>query len=433
MFGLLGVSSGLQLLDSVLFFLVNVLIYRAVSRRALPWWQVILGGLVSALLTTYSPDGLRFLVNPLILTLLSYQTDPVLSKRHHVFYGFYTWGVSDLILRMVCLFIVPLLIGTESYVVENQALYHLLCVLSVYPIYHFIHRYMGVEYLKVQERWLAEGRLVRLLSWWTAGLVAYGFMLDVLDALAFLITEPSRYNYLKLLVLLAICFFFIMISYANRWVLDRSFNQLQEEQDRHFQSLRDSNQHILRLYQDLSRQGAPKPNWELREKARPRGHKGNDCLVLTEEELPFTRHLPEIANVYSHLLRSVIESRYMEARRAGIAFVLEVPEQVRFESVDVVDMSLILQDFLAKAFQVARALPKGLLRVYMGHATEGQVLVVETLSQDNQGDVSLGDLDDQVFQAPANRVPLDAILERYPQAKVVSDKTPRLFSQMFEC
>ena len=429
---LLASSTGLVLLDSAFLFLVNYLVYHTLSHRAVSWWRLGLVTLVSAVLVTYLPNGLRFLVNPLLLAVLSYQAAPKLSKRHHIFYGFYAWGVTDLILRTLCLFIAPLIIGIPPYEVQSHAGYLLVCMLCVYPIYRFIHGYMGFEYLKNQESWLLEERLLFHITWLTRAAFCYGLLMDLLVYVTFLGSSDLIYNYLKLIVFLSVSVFFCTISYANRWIKDRSFDALQEEQERHFQSLRESSQHILQLYQDLSRQGVPNPDKLLEEKARAKGRKDSDCLVLTEEELMFTKELPDLTNVYSQLLRSMIESWYMAAKAEGIDFVLEVPEQVGTGSVKVVDLTLVLQAFLAEAFQVARELPEGLVRLFMVQDDKHHVFVVETLSQDEGGVNLFSEALELALSESEDESQLEEVLKRYPQAKVSTKRDRTLFSQVFE-
>ena len=129
----------------------------------------------------------------------------------------------------------------------------------------------------------------------------------------------------KLIVLLATGAFFIVVSYANQWIKDELFLELKEEQERHFQSLQESSRHILHLYQDLYRDGVPKVVVPKKVKTVLATSQEGDTQNLSDEEVPFSKVMPDISNLLSQLLRSVIESKYMEFHAVGVDFIMEVP------------------------------------------------------------------------------------------------------------
>ncbi|MFR6453299.1 MAG: hypothetical protein ACLUP5_08500 [Streptococcus sp.] len=95
---------------------------------------------------------------------------------------------------------------------------------------------------------------------------------------------------------------------------------MKEEQERHFQSLQESSRHILHLYQELYRDGVPKVAVPKKVKTVLATSQEGDSQSLSEEEVPFKKVIPDISNIHSQLLRSVIESKYMEFHAVGLEF-----------------------------------------------------------------------------------------------------------------
>ena len=59
-------------IDTLLIFFVNYLMFHAAGRVKISWWLLLLGGLLSVVLTPLLPMGFKFLLNPLILFCFSY-------------------------------------------------------------------------------------------------------------------------------------------------------------------------------------------------------------------------------------------------------------------------------------------------------------------------------------------------------------------------
>ena len=76
---LLAVLKDLQWLtfiDTLLVFLVNYLMFNAAGRVKVSWRLLLVGGLISVVLTPILPIGFKFLLNPLILFCFSYYKRP---------------------------------------------------------------------------------------------------------------------------------------------------------------------------------------------------------------------------------------------------------------------------------------------------------------------------------------------------------------------
>ena len=61
----------LTFIDTLLVFLVNYLMFNAAGRVKVSWRLLLVGGLISVVLTPILPIGFKFLLNPLILFCFS--------------------------------------------------------------------------------------------------------------------------------------------------------------------------------------------------------------------------------------------------------------------------------------------------------------------------------------------------------------------------
>ena len=415
-------------IDTLLIFFVNYLMFHAAGRVKISWRLLLLGGLLSVVLTPLLPMGFKFLLNPLILFCFSYYKRPDLPWIEPVFNSFYAWGTTNIIIRGLSLIVFPLLLGADLTSRIPESLTEFICVVVTYPIYLLVHRFIGYEYLQVEEKERLRIHFTPIVIGVSFAFLSYGLLNEFMPYFASIWPVEVVNNYAKLVVLLATGAFFIVVSYANQWIKDELFLELKEEQERHFQSLQESSRHILHLYQELYRDGVPKVVVPKKAKTVLATSQEGDSQNLSEEEVPFSKVMPDIPNLLSQLLRSVIESKYMEFHAVGIDFIMEVPDPISPSHIDIVDLSAVLTTFLDNALLRAHGQDNSLVRLSYYQSGEVQVLSVETtLSQDSAK---------APHKAYENHLSineqLEDIMERYPQSKLSFKNDKFIYRQQFE-
>ncbi|MBS5422081.1 MULTISPECIES: hypothetical protein [Streptococcus] len=415
-------------IDTLLIFFVNYLMFHAAGRVKISWRLLLLGGLLSVVLTPLLPMGFKFLLNPLILFCFSYYKRPDLPWIEPVFNSFYAWGTTNIIIRGLSLIVFPLLLGADLTSRIPESLTEFICVVVTYPIYLLVHRFIGYEYLQVEEKERLRIHFTPIVIGVSFAFLSYGLLNEFMPYFASIWPVEVVNNYAKLAVLLATGAFFIVVSYANQWIKDELFLELKEEQERHFQSLQESSRHILHLYQELYRDGVPKVVVPKKAKTVLATSQEGDSQNLSEEEVPFSKVMPDIPNLLSQLLRSVIESKYMEFHAVGIDFIMEVPDPISPSHIDIVDLSAVLTTFLDNALLRAHGQENSLVRLSYYQSGEVQVLSVETtLSQDSA---------EAPHKAYENHLSineqLEDIMERYPQSKLSFKNDKFIYRQQFE-
>lgn len=415
-------------IDTLLIFFVNYLMFHAAGRVKISWRLLLLGGLLSVVLTPLLPMGFKFLLNPLILFCFSYYKRPDLPWIEPVFNSFYAWGTTNIIIRGLSLIVFPLLLGADLTSRISESLTEFICVVVTYPIYLLVHRFIGYEYLQVEEKERLRIHFTPIVIGVSFAFLSYGLLNEFMPYFASIWPVEVVNNYAKLVVLLATGAFFIVVSYANQWIKDELFLELKEEQERHFQSLQESSRHILHLYQELYRDGVPKVVVPKKAKTVLATSQEGDSQNLSEEEVPFSKVMPDISNLLSQLLRSVIESKYMEFHAVGIDFIMEVPDPISPSHIDIVDLSAVLTTFLDNALLRAHGQENSLVRLSYYQSGEVQVLSVETtLSQDSA---------EAPHKAYENHLSineqLEDIMERYPQSKLSFKNDKFIYRQQFE-
>ena len=415
-------------IDTLLIFFVNYLMFHAAGRVKISWRLLLLGGLLSVVLTPLLPMGFKFLLNPLILFCFSYYKRPDLPWIEPVFNSFYAWGTTNIIIRGLSLIVFPLLLGADLTSRIPESLTEFICVVVTYPIYLLVHRFIGYEYLQVEEKERLRIHFTPIVIGVSFAFLSYGLLNEFMPYFASIWPVEVVNNYAKLVVLLATGAFFIVVSYANQWIKDELFLELKEEQERHFQSLQESSRHILHLYQELYRDGVPKVVVSKKSKTVLATSQEGDSQNLSEEEVPFSKVMPDISNLLSQLLRSVIESKYMEFHAVGIDFIMEVPDPISPSHIDIVDLSAVLTTFLDNALLRAHGQENSLVRLSYYQSGEVQVLSVETtLSQDSAK---------APHKAYENHLSINEqiedIMERYPQSKLSFKNDKFIYRQQFE-
>jgi len=415
-------------IDTVLIFFVNYLMFHAAGRVKISWWLLLLGGLLSVVLTPLLPMGFKFLLNPLILFCFSYYKRPDLPWIEPVFNSFYAWGTTNIIIRGLSLIVFPLLLGADLMSRIPESLTEFICVVVTYPLYLLVHRLIGYEYLQVEEKERLRIHFTPIVIGVSFAFLSYGLLNDFMPYFASIWPVEVVNNYAKLIVLLATGAFFIVVSYANQWIKDELFLELKEEQERHFQSLQESSRHILHLYQELYRDGVPKVVVPKKANTVLATSQEGDTQNLSDEEVPFSKVMPDISNLLSQLLRSVIESKYMEFHAVGVDFIMEVSDPISPVHIDVVDLSAVLTTFLDNALLRAHGQENSLVRMSYYQRGEVQVLSVETtLSQDS------AEAPHEAYESHLSiNEQLEDIMERYPQSKLSFTNDKFIYRQQFE-
>ncbi len=415
-------------IDMLLVFFVNYLMFHAAGRVKISWWLLLLGGLLSVVLTPLLPMGFKFLLNPLILFCFSYYKRPDLPWIEPVFNSFYAWGTTNIIIRGLSLIVFPLLLGDDLMSRIPESLTEFICVVVTYPLYLLVHRFIGYEYLQVEEKERLRIHFTPIVIGVSFAFLSYGLLNDFMPYFASIWPVEVVNNYAKLILLLATGAFFIVVSYANQWIKDELFLELKEEQERHFQSLQESSRHILHLYQELYRDGVPKVVVPKKANTVLATSQEGDTQNLSDEEVPFSKVMPDISNLLSQLLRSVIESKYMEFHAVGVDFIMEVPDPISPVHIDVVDLSAVLTTFLDNALLRAHGQENSLVRMAYYQRGEVQVLSVETtLSQDST------EAPHETYESHLSiNEQLEDIMERYPQSKLSFKNDKFIYRQQFE-
>ena len=415
-------------IDTLLIFFVNYLMFHAAGRVKISWRLLLLGGLLSVVLTPLLPMGFKFLLNPLILFCFSYYKRPDLPWIEPVFNSFYAWGTTNIIIRGLSLIVFPLLLGADLTSRIPESLTEFICVVVTYPIYLLVHRFIGYEYLQVEEKERLRIHFTPIVIGVSFAFLSYGLLNDFMPYFASIWPVEVVNNYAKLILLLATGAFFIVVSYANQWIKDELFLELKEEQERHFQSLQESSRHILHLYQELYRDGVPKVVVPKKANTVLATSQEGDTQNLSDEEVPFSKVMPDISNLLSQLLRSVIESKYMEFHAVGVDFIMEVPDPISPVHIDVVDLSAVLTTFLDNALLRAHGQENSLVRMSYYQRGEVQVLSVETtLSQDS------AEAPHETYESHLSiNEQLEDIMERYPQSKLSFKNDKFIYRQQFE-
>ena len=415
-------------IDTLLIFFVNYQMFHAAGRVKISWRLLLLGGLLSVVLTPLLPMGFKFLLNPLILFCFSYYKRPDLPWIEPVFNSFYAWGTTNIIIRGLSLIVFPLLLGADLTSRIPESLTEFICVVVTYPIYLLVHRFIGYEYLQVEEKERLRIHFTPIVIGVSFAFLSYGLLNEFMPYFASIWPVEVVNNYAKLVVLLATGAFFIVVSYANQWIKDELFLELKEEQERHFQSLQESSRHILHLYQELYRDGVPKVVVPKKAKTVLATSQEGDSQNLSEEEVPFSKVMPDISNLLSQLLRSVIESKYMEFHAVGIDFIMEIPDPISPSHIDIVDLSAVLTSFLDNALLRAHGQENSLVRLSYYQSGEVQVLSVETtLSQDS------AEVPHKAYENHLSiNEQIEDIMERYPQSKLSFKNDKFIYRQQFE-
>lgn len=420
---MLGVYEWSQALIVGLIFILDYLILRRVSRRSLPWWWLTLATILVVMINKLLSLGATYWLNALVLLLLVRVRYGPKSWLEALFCSFYAWGLTDLMIHFLTFVVFPMVLGFDLTSLSPPLPLLLVSGLLVYPIYLLVHYFIDFNYFSLGGKQGSNKQSQGLLMRMTLSFLVYGLIMEGLFYFSGFISGSLIPNYAQLVTLVAIGFFFGMISYANRKLKDRLFQELEEEQERHFQSLREANQHILRLHRELARGSL----YQLEKNEEVALVETAHGEVRNVDEKLIKQLLPDISHICSEVLRSVIESKFLEARAKGVTLVLEAPDQVQKPEMDPVDLSLVLQYFLDIGLMLVDRENEGVIRLSLGQNEVAWYMVVEVTVSGEAGDLFEAD------DAQVTMKQVESLVQAYPEVKLRVTSEHQLVTQILEC
>ena len=402
---------GFQLL---LTFLITYGIFKRMTGIKVPW-TVIVTLILTNLTLQYNIPTLTSVADAAFLLILAvFVMRRQWTVRECLFYALFPAVTTDLLFRLLGLYILPLVFNLPLEIVGNNAFFYLLTYALIPLIYLLFDRYLGLDI----KRWKAfnEDRYQSFkisreaIISMTVYLVSVYFYVH-LGVWHIDIPDDLGLKLRMIWVLLFAIYFVLMIARMNR--LSRSYLEegLVKEQEHHLDSLIRANQKIDALYHELEdfRQSYEEAVTHFSVEDSGQGEALAERVyqnVLRESAKEFERFRmaeePALDNIQSLPLRSLLSARLMEAKRAGISVTFDIPEPVSGFEINVVDLTLMLSIFFSNAideskqvldgsivFRLVKDEVEGSYRLVLENQTlEERVDLEEILQEENQKKLS---------------------------------------------
>lgn len=444
--------NGLSLYDTDAFFALQLFMTFAINYWIFKRmtgiktsWSIFLTLALTSLAIQYHLPSLTTVFDVLLLMILAIKAKG--KKWLRTEYGFYTLFpvvTSDLLYRLLGLYLLPLLFYQSVDAIGANAFSYLLVYGLLLPIYLVFDRYLGLDVMRWksfrEDKWgqlkVTKGAVISML--------VYLFLIYLLVNLEFW-TEWSEDLLLRLRmlwVLVYAVYFVLMIARLNQGARQYLEERLVREREQHLKSLTVANQKIESLYQELYqfRQSYQQLVSQLSsDKDQPEVSLAEQVYqnVLRESAKEFERfrgtEANELDNIHSLPLRSLLSARIMEARRAAISVTVAVSEPLSHFEMNVVDLALLLSIFMSNAIDESKQVLSGQIHLGLVQEEAGACyrLTIENTTQEER--VDLDDILQEEKQKKASGLNLHTvrdILRKYPEASLVTSSGHYRFKQV---
>lgn len=431
-------------LQLFLSFAINYWLFRRMTGITTSW-QVFLMLAMTSIALQYHLPSLTTVIDACFLLVLAIKAKGRQWQR--IDYGFYTLFpvvTSDLLFRLLGLYLIPLVFNQPVETVGTNAFSYLLVYALIIPLYVLFDRYMGLDVMGWQS--FREDKLgqLKVTRGAVAAMVVYLFLIYFFVNVEFWLGWSGDLSLrLRMIWVLSYAVYFVLmtarLNQRSRQYLEE---RLVREREHHLKTLTVANQKIEALYQEL---------YQFRQSYQTVVSQFESDQVQTELSLAeqvyqnvlresakeFERFRvsedPALDKIQSLPLRSLLSAKLMEAKRAGIRVDLDIPQVLDNFDMNVVDLSLLLSIFMSNAIDEGKQVLNGQisLRWLCQEGDKTYHLVIENTTKAERVDLDHIMLEEhQKKVSGLNLHTVRDILKKYPQARLETSSQDYRFKQV---
>ncbi|HEQ4272371.1 TPA: histidine kinase, partial [Streptococcus pyogenes] len=227
-------------------FINSWVIFAKVSAIKLSWKRVSVIG-ISFVIANMIFDKV-ILIDQLFFIIVSLLSAPKKKLFEHMFNGFFTILIVELLFRVIGSFFLPAVLGFSIGQINNNLKLLELCYLFVLPIFYLFSYIFSIDLSLI--RFISEDKMKKWVFWMNTAMFSYYFFAH------FLVTVQSGFlalyfQYRSILVFIYLAIFIWVIVKLDRFAKDQLSQKLTQAQNERIAYLENYNQSIEQLYREI--------------------------------------------------------------------------------------------------------------------------------------------------------------------------------------
>ncbi|MFV8043825.1 sensor histidine kinase [Streptococcus pluranimalium] len=382
---------------------------------------------------------LDYLLEPFRISLLSFFYIREQPKSLVLFYGLLSVTLQDLFYRLYSFFLFPVL-GWDNSALEKTSFWIVFYVFSCVGVIWFIN-WSGYDFKTLKDRSL-DIKERRLLGFANVNAILYFFSIELLTYQEFDL-KISTLDLRKLLVIIELLIFIGIINQLDRRLKIRYQEQIKFQQELQLKDMENYNKQIEGLYKEVRsfrhdysnilatlRLGIESRDIDLIEDVYH--------SVLKDSNKTLKGHkfdVGRLANIDNSALKSLLAAKFSQASAVGIDVGLEIPEVIKPQGIDLIDLVTIVSILCDNAIEAAQETETPEIKIAYLAFESKQLFVIENSSPEIV--VSINHLYEYGYSSKASGRGIGlhnvmSIMNRYPNVSIKTQNNGHKFSQILE-
>lgn len=422
----------------IIIFIDSWVIFSKISGITLTWQKLLFLGLVFTLANLVFDQFV--LIDQLFFIVISFIFAPQKKISEHIFNGLFAIIVVELLIRIIGSLFLSAVLGFSVDQINQNLLLLELCHLLVLPAFYLFNYIFAIDLSLI--RFISEDKLKKWVFGMNLAMSFYYIFVHFLvnrqsDVLGMYVRYRSILIFIYLTILIGV------IVKLDRFAKDQLSQKLALAQDERIGYLETYNQQIEHLYRDIRTVKHDSENILISLKdSIDRG----DLTEITKvyqtvvqesassmKQVGFDVSLLE--NIQDLVVRSLINSKLLEAQHEGIDLYVEIPDVMDHIPIKLLDLVVLFTVLIDQAISSAKGSRRAFLSVTYFKQDGKQLFIIENSTRQKRIDIAKHFSYHQVAQETPEQKSLTrflAILDSYPKVTFSTKSDHYRLRQMLE-
>lgn len=379
------------------------------------------------------------MVDPILLMLVSRFAMPEKRWSEHIFYGFFSVMLVEVVFRMVSSVLLPIVTGYPvEQIVSNIYLLEFSYILII-PVANLFNYTFGLNFSLI--RFISHEKMRSWLTGMNFAMIVYYLIIHFFAHL----NSPNQVYFKEYRTLFIFIYLGMMVTVViklDRFAKDQLELEVAEAESERIHYLENYNNHIEQLYRDIRTIKHDSENILISLKDSIDRENMDDITfiykTIVEESQKqmetFGPDLSALSNIKESVVKSLLNVKILEAKMQKIDVYVEVPDHIKENYIDVLDLVPLLSLLFDHAIVSAKGSRNPFISLayfeqdgkqffIMENSTKMKRVDISHLFEDNRNDRSI------VGESPTR---FSEILSRYPKVVFSSKSDHYRFRQFLE-
>ena len=372
------------------------------------------------------------LIDQLFFIIVSLLFAPQKKLSEHIFNGFFAIMIVELLFRVIGFFFLPAVLGFSIRQINSDLRLLELCYLLILPMFYLFSYIFSIDLSLLG--FISEDKMKKWVFWMNATMFSYYFFVH------FLVKVQSEFlglyfRYRSILIFIYLAILIWIIVKLDRFAKDQLSQKLAQAQNERIAYLENYNQSIEQLYRDIRTVKHDSENIliSLKDSIDSGDIESITQVYETVVQQSATSlrrpgyEMSSLDNIKEAVVRSVMNSKLLEAQHYGIDLYIEIPDVIDDLPIKLLDLIVLFTGLVDNAIETAKGSRRPFLSIAYFKQDGKQFFIIENSTKTNRVDMV------SLFHDRQKSLPrFFTILDGHPQITLSSKSDHYRLRQLLE-